>query len=255
LWSKGRVEDARTYFDACKRVDFAPFFLARGHFYWATDIHKTQLDFEQAVKIDPQRWKTWHTLIDFFSAQEMPEKALETALEAAQLFPKEDVIKVDLVRALIGNERSSEAADILENLEILPSEGASDVHRLFVRCHVNLGVESIQGMDFERALYHLGKAKTYPENLGSGQPYEPDQRMQDYLIAHCYEETDRREKAEEIKKAIYNFTKGHLSAQGEHQYFGGLVMIDLGERNKGRELMRKNPLPEDLQKKIHSIIN
>ena len=63
-----------------------------------------------------------------------------------------------------------------------------------------------------------------------------------------------REKAEEMKKAVVDYTLEHLSSQGENQYFGGMALIDLGERRQGRELMRKNRLPEDFLKKIRAII-
>ncbi len=255
LWSKGRVQESRDSFDSCgSQPDFAPFYLARGNFYKTFDLQQTMADFQQAVKSNPKSWKTWHTLIDFCSEQAMPEKALEAGLEATRLFPEEDVLKVDLARAFIGNERNAEAADILEELRILPSEGASDVHRLFVRCHVNLGLVNIQERNFDQAIRYLETAKTYPENLGSGQPYESDQRMQDYLIAYCYDKSGNREKAEEMKKAIYDYTLEHLSSQGENQYFGGMALIDMGERSLGRELMRKNRLPEDFLQKVRTTI-
>jgi hypothetical protein len=255
LWSKGRVQESREFFDACgSQPDFAPFYLSRGHFYKTVDLQQSQINFEQAVKIDPKSWKTWHTLIDFCIEQTTHEKSLENALEAARLFPEEDILKIDLTRALIGNDRNTEAADILENLEVLPYEGARDVHRLFVRCHVNLGLENIQERNYEQAILHLEKAKTYPENLGSGQPYESDQRMQDYLIAYCHDKSGNREKAEEMKKAISEYTLEHISEQGENQYFGGMALIDLGDRRQGRELMRKNRLPEDFLQKVRSII-
>lgn len=255
LWSKGRVPEARGYFDSCgDQPDFTPFYLARGHFYKSVDLQQAQTDFEKAVNVDPKSWKTWHTLIGFYNEQIMPELALEKALEAVRLFPEEDILKVDLVRAFIGNERNVEAADILDDLEILPSEGATGVHRLFVRCHVNLGLQNIQEKNYEQAILHLEKAKTYPENLGSGQPYESDQRMQDYLLAYAYDKMGDREKAEEIKKAIYDYTLENMSVQGENQYFGGMALIDLGERRQGRELMRKNRLPEDFLQKIRAII-
>ena len=255
LWSKGRVQEARMFFDlGGNQPDFAPFYISRGHYYKSVDLAQSQIDFEKAVKIDPKSWKSWLTLIDFYGEQGMPEKALDTALEATRLFPNDDYLQVALARAFIGSERNAEAADILEELEILPSEGASDVHSLFVRCHVNLGLENIQEQNYEQALQHLEKAKTYPESLGSGQPYEPDQRMQDYLIAYSYDKMGNREKAEEIKKAIYDYTLEHLSVQGPNQYFSGMALIDLGERTQGRELMRKNRLSEDFLKKIRSII-
>lgn len=255
LWSKGRVAEARESFDSCgDRPDFAPFYLARGHFYKNVDLQQTQIDFEHGVAVDPKTWKTWHTLIDFYSEQSIPEKALDAAMEATRLFPDEDYLQVDLARAFIGNERNAEAAEILENLKILPSEGASDVHRLFVRCHVNLALEYIARQEYEQAVRHLEKAKTYPENLGSGKPYEPDQRMQDYLIAYCYERSGNREKAQEIKKTIHDYTLEHISDQGENQYFAGMALVELGERRLGRDLMRKNRLPEDFLQKIRSTI-
>ena len=255
MWSKGRIQEASTFFDFCKnQPDFAPFYLARGHFHKSIDLQKSQIDFEHAVNIDPESWKTWHTLADFYGEQNMPEKTLETALQATTLHPGEDYLQVDLARAFIVNERNEEAAEILDKLEILPSEGASDVHRLFVRCHVNLGLYNIEEKNYEQAIQCLEKAKTYPENLGSGQPYEPDQRMQDYLIAYCYGKLGNRDRAEEIKKAIFDYTFEHMLDQGENQYFGGMALIDLGERIQGRELMRKNRLTEDFLQKIRTII-
>jgi tetratricopeptide (TPR) repeat protein len=254
LWSKGRVQEARPCFDACEEPDFAPFYLARGHFYRGIDLEQTQNDFEQAIKVDPEKWKAWHTLIDFFSSQDEPKKALEKALAADILFPDEDVLKVDLARAHIKLDQNRVAVRIFENLEILPSEGASDVHRLFVRCHVNLGLENMQERKYEQALQHLEMAKTFPERLGSGRPYEPDQRMQDYLIAHCCMRLGEQKKADEIKKTIYDYTLEYMSVQGENQYFGGRVLVELGENRKGRELMRKNMLPEDFLKKVHAAI-
>ena len=255
LWSKGRVPEAREFFDACgDRPDFAPFYLARGHFYKGIDLQKTQIDMEKAVKVDDQSWRTWHTLAHFCNEQRLNDKALETAMEAVRRFPEDDSLKVELVRAFIGNDRNAEAAEILENMEVLPYEGASDVHRLFVRCHVNIGLEYIEDRNYDEAIRHLERAKTYPENLGSGKPYEPDQRMQDYIIAYCYERLGDREKAQEIKKDIYDYTLQHMSTQGEDQYFGGMALIDLGERRLGRELMRKNRLPEEFLKKIRTVI-
>jgi tetratricopeptide (TPR) repeat protein len=255
LWSKGRVTEARDFFDSCgSQPDFAPFYLSRGHFYKNIDLQQAQFDFEKAVDVDTQSWKTWHMLIDFYNEQMLHEKALEAALEATRIFPEDDALQVDLVRALIRNEQNAEAADILEELTILPFEGASGVHRLFVRCHVNLGLENIQEQNYEQAIQHLEKAKTYPENLGSGKPYESDQRMQDYLIAYAYGRMGEREKADEIKRAIYDYSLEHLDSQGENQYFGGLALIDLGERRQGRELLRKYRLPEDFLQKIRTII-
>jgi len=254
FWSKGRVEEAKAMFDSIDRPDFAPFYLARGHFYRNFDLALSQQDFEYAVKLDGKNWKTWHSLIDFYNEQNNHEKALESAQTASKLCPDEDIIQVDLVRALMGNEQYAEAADILDSLEVLPYEGASNVHRLFVLCHVNIGLENMGRRDYEKAIQHLERAKTYPEKLGTGEPYESDLRMQDYLLAVCYERLRERDRAEGIRKAIHEFTQEHLSEDLQNHYFGGLVLVESGQRREGRALMRRAKLPEDLQRKIRSII-
>jgi tetratricopeptide (TPR) repeat protein len=254
FWSKGRVEEAKGLFDSLDQPDYAPFYLARANFYKNVDLALAQKDFEYAVRLDEKSWKTWHLLVDFYNEQNDYEKALESAQMASKLFPDEDPIQVDLVRALLGNERYTEAAEILDRLDILPYEGASSVHRLFVLCHVNIGLENIMKRDYEKAIQHLEKAKTYPENLGTGQPYESDQRMQNYLMAVCYERLRERDKAEEIRKGIYEFTQAHLNEDLPNHYFGGLVLTESGQRREGRALMRRAKLPEDLKRKIRSVI-
>jgi tetratricopeptide (TPR) repeat protein len=254
FWSKGRIAEAQSLFDLIDHTDFAPFYLARGHFYKTVDLNLARADFERAVENDEKSWKNWSTLIDFYLQQGLSEEALASAQKASELFPEEDVIKVDMIRSLMTNDRYEEAAKIIDDLAILPYEGASDIHGLFVLTHVHLGLDNIQQRNYEQAIQHLEKAKTYPENLGSGQPYEPDQRMQDFLIAYCYEKMGERNKAEEIRQAIFDQTLENPSGSAENLYFGGLALVHFGQRREGRELMRKARLPEDFLRKIRTII-
>lgn len=254
LWSKGRTGEAQSLFDSIDHTDYAPFYLARGHFYKSVDLNLAQADFEKAVEIDEKSWKNWSTLTDFYIQQGLAEEALASSQKAFELFPEEDAVKVDRVRSLMANDRYEEAARILDGLVVLPYEGASDIHRLFVLTQVHLGLDNIQERNYDQAIQHLAKAKTYPESLGTGKPYEPDQRMQDFLIAYCYERLGEREKAEEMRKAIYDRTMEDPSGSGENRYFGGLALVHFGQRREGRELMRKARLPEDFLRKIRTII-
>ncbi len=254
FWSKGRTEEARLIFDAIDHPDYAPFYVARGHFYESVDLALSRADFEKAVEIDEKSWKNWSTLIDFYLRQGLGEEALASSQSATEFFPEEDAIKVDRIRSLMANGRYEDAAKSLDGLVILPHEGASGVHRLFVLSQVHLGLDNIQQRNFEQAIQNLEKAKTFPENLGSGRPYEPDQRMQDFLIAYCYERLGEKSKAEEIRQAIYDRTLENPSGSGENRYFGGLALVHFGQRREGRELMRKARLPEDFLRKIRTII-
>ena len=214
----------------------------------------TRADFEKAVEIDGNYWKNWSTLIEFYIQESLREEALIFARKAMELFPEEDSIRVVTVRALMLNELYEEAAEILDGLVILPYEGAGDVYRLFVLTQVHLGLDNIQQRHYEQAIEHLEKAKTYPENLGTGKPYQPDQRMQDFLIAYCYEKRGEKSRAEEMRRLVYDHTLENPAGSGENRYFGGLTLVHFGKRREGREIMRKARLPEDFLRKIRATI-
>ena len=46
-------------------------------------------------------------------------------------------------------------------------------------------MKKIISSNYIEALGILNKSKIWPENLGVGKPYTPDERIQDYLIFYC----------------------------------------------------------------------
>jgi hypothetical protein len=104
-------------------------------------------------------------------------------------------------------------AALLDRIEALPSEGASALHSLFVRSHILIALDEIRKRDYRAALKSLDLAKTYPERLGAGQPFDPDWRLQDYLRAVCYERLNDKAQAAAIRKTIRDLTDGELESR------------------------------------------
>jgi len=243
LWGKGRVEETMDLFKQCDAADFAPFFLARGYLYRSSDPAKAFADYERAVTIDEKTWRNWQTLIDFSAQQGKHEKALEAAQKAAGLFPKEVPIQVNLVKSFMNVNQYEEAAAVLDTIEALPFEGASEIHGLFAEAHVQLGLARIQSRNWAAAVEQLERSKDYPEKLGTGKPFDPDGRLQDYLEGLCYQKLGQKDKAERAFKAAADYTLKHLDGRGPGAYFGGHALERLGERQKAAEVLKKAALP------------
>jgi tetratricopeptide (TPR) repeat protein len=184
-WSRGRLEEVRKLFALCGEPDYAVFYITRGYLNEETDSKRSLADFEKAVEIDGEDWRNWHHLIGFYSRQDMIDKALVSAQEAAEKFPNESKIKIDLALAMAANGRYAEALVVLEETQVLPYEGASEVHTLYVGCHIHLAVESMEEGNYVIALEHIGDSKAYPEHLGTGQPFESDFSLQERLAEIC----------------------------------------------------------------------
>ena len=57
--------------------------------------------------------------------------------------------------------------------------------------------------NYKTALRYLEGSKEYPERLGSGRPYDPDFRMQDFLEVLCYDQMNKGAQAEKKRKVRY----------------------------------------------------
>jgi len=242
LWSKGRVEETKRLFDQCDQADFAPFFLTRAMLYRGQDPARAQADYERAVGLDGQSWRGWHALIGFCASEKKPDGALDAARNAVSLLPDNVPLKVDLIKALMTKGLYDDAASLLDAIEALPFEGASEIQGLFVRTHLALGVQALRKADWAGAVKEFARSKEYPEKLGTGRPLEPDNRMADYLAAVALERMGQSDKAGAAFKAVVDYTLAHAADRGPGAYVGGLALRLAGQNAKAAEVM-KNVTP------------
>jgi hypothetical protein len=80
--------------------------------------------------------------------------------------------------------RYQEAIELLQSLNVLPSEGARGAHTLFRESCIKRAAQLIAQRNKKQAIKYLMLAETWPENLGSGAPYDPDNRLTRGLIEH-----------------------------------------------------------------------
>jgi tetratricopeptide (TPR) repeat protein len=246
-WGKGRVAEATGLLESCDRADFPPLFIARASLFRDSNPERALADYERAVKMDEKNWRAWHALSDFTARLGKNEEALTLARKAAQLFPDNVPIQIDLVKACLGTNNPLEAARLLDQIQALPFEGASEIHGLYVKANVDLGLESMSKSDWDRALQSFEKSKLFPEQLGTGAPFEPDVRLQDYLEAVCHEKLGDRKKAEEIRRGITDYTIKHFNERAMYHYIGAVALRQSGDRQKADELMKRARLSQDLQ--------
>lgn len=248
LWAKGRVDEAKALFDKCDDADFAPLFLSRAMLYRAADPARAAADYEKAVRIGEKTWRNWHALIEFRMAEKQFDRALTAARQAAGLFPAEVPIKVDLVKALMANRLYGEAAPVLDTIEALPFEGAGEIQGLFAQTQVQLGLQALKKSDWPGAAKLFEHSKEYPEKLGTGKPFDPDERAQDYLLGLIYAKLGQKDKAAAAFKAVTDYTFKFPEAKGPGAWFGARAWQRAGQAAKAAEALKgaATPSPEFL---------
>jgi len=256
LWGKGRVDEARDLFEMIESADFAPFYIARGAFFEGTDPVRASADYGKAVELDASSWRARHTLTAFHLRQGHVEEALGAARKAVADFPAEVPLQVDLADTLLASGDPHEAATVLDTIAALPYEGASGIHGLYVRAHIGIGLEAMKKKAWGEAVQALELSKLYPEKLGTGAPFHPDSRMQDYLIALSLDRMGEKDKAAALREAIRDYTLKYWDEPQPYGYFGGLVLEKLGrkeDRLKARELLGRPKPPADVLAAISAL--
>lgn len=246
LWGKDRIEEARDLFEMIEGADFAPFHIARAAFFEKTDPGRAADDYRKAVELDPAAWRARQALIGYWLRQDRAAEALAAARQAAADFPAEVPLQVDLAESLLASGDPHEAAAVLDAVAALPYEGASDIHGLYVRAHVGIGLEAMKKAAWADAVRALELSKLFPEKLGTGAPFHPDSRMQDYLIALCYDRLGDRDKAVALREAMRDYTLKYWDESQPYGYYGGLVLEKLGrkeDRFRARELYSRSAKP------------
>jgi len=206
LWGKIRSDEALHEMAGLgEKPDFAPFYITRGYLEKAKDIQKAAADFEKALALDGKDWRNWHHLIALRNERGEFDKALALAQKANRLFPQQSPIKVDLARTLLNSRRYLDSYHVFAKAIILPYEGQRDVHALYVRSLICQALSDMKADRYNQAIKWLEESKEYPENLGTGRPYNPDYRIQDTLQRISYERMQNAKLAEQARQRVLTY--------------------------------------------------
>ena len=201
LWQNNQMADARSLFSSCgDEPDFVPFYLAKAElFNYDSTVAGAAL--EKAYILNPSSWRTGIRLTQYYINNNQPVKALDMAGYNYKAHPSSFVVGLQYAQMLRMNSKYAEALKILNGLEMLPAEGDVNAHSLFRETNILYAIEQMKSGKWKKAVIYLRQAETWPENLFSGEPYLPDNRVTQFLRAYCFDRLKIREESE--KAFIY----------------------------------------------------
>lgn len=208
-WNIQRTEKAKELFIQCgNSPDYAYFYIARGILFQNEPSQTTSVsnDFDRAKNLAPKEWRTWHYVnLQKLSTGNFTEE-LKNSQQAFALFPGNPVLGIDLAKALGNTGQFSEARNILKSINILPSEGAREGYEIYELTNLSLALENLEKKKYKRVIEYLNSSKEYPENLGSGKPYEPDSRQKDFIAAYCETKLGNKKSADNYYQQIIDYS-------------------------------------------------
>jgi len=229
LWALDRSPDeAEALFTGLGQVpDHAPFYAARAHFLRETRGTDPEPDLRRAVTMDPDTRVLHVLLAQHLQESGMWPEALAAVEEARVPFPSDFNLQLLHARSLIHLGRPHEAAEILAATLVLPSEHARDSHRLWEQAHTLAALDAMESSHWTQAREHLLAALEWPEHLGQGRPYQPEERLARLLLGRVESNLGRDPAALEAYQAVVAGTPGLSELLAGGEWDRALTPLDL----------------------------
>jgi hypothetical protein len=125
------------------------------------------------------------------------------------------------------NGKFSETLQVLKGLDVLPYEHASESKSIYNEAHYGLILNYLKQNAYSRALSLLESAKLWPENLGVGKPFEPDERLEDFATAYIYLKTGQLEGANLALERVCAYQNANGQTGGFNALFRLLALEEL----------------------------
>jgi hypothetical protein len=232
-WGKDRLSEAARLMNKYRfNPDEAVFYLSRAillNEFGGTDQLQ---DLEKAMNLAPDDWRVWSNLVTYNSENANYSKELELAETAHRKWPGNYDLGLAYARSLLHNKQYNKSINQLKKIEVLPFEGAGASRLIHERAYLGEAIQIMEKGQFKKAIALLEEAKLWPENLGVGKPYTPDQRQIDYLQGICYQKLGQVSNQEVCQNAVQDYTLKYYTNNHPANILG---LIALGNNGKSAE--------------------
>jgi len=192
----------------------------------------------RAVELEPDT-RVFHVVhIQALLEQGRGEVALEASAAARARFPDDFNLALLEARGLLLEERGGEAAEVLETVQVLPSEHARESHALWARAWVMTALDRLEAGDPEGTRTAALRAMEWPEHLGQGRPYDPEERLPQFVLGQAEAAMGNQEAA----RAVWAEVEGATAWQPGEGHPSVLDLLGVAAGHESDDAVSLDPL-------------
>jgi Tfp pilus assembly protein PilF len=232
-WNRNNIDQAKRLFEQCGDTpQYAPFYAGR------FELLKNYSDLEKAANMDKKQWRYGVKMIQYQIDNKNADKAFSIADAYKKTFPDNYIIGMAYAKSLLLNKKYQACSDFLNNIKILPYEGATDGRALYKETQLMLATEHFKNKKYNEALKAIEASRIWSENLGVGKPYaeDTDERLEDWLAVQCYEKLGNGIATEKYLQKILQFKEKNSST---NSILKAMALKKMGKPTNMEDILRR----------------
>jgi len=236
-WKKGCIEKAKDLFLQNAEIpDYAPYYLAKADLFSDnTEMRKAAL--ERARALDKDNWRVNNAWIEEYLIDEEYALAADMAKKSFKENPERSVLGLNYAIALLNLGEYKKCVSFLESFELIPFEGATMGRNVYHEASIRAAFEEMKKKKYKTAMTYAEKALLWPVNLGSGKPYNPDERMENYILAYCSEKLGREADADTFYSRVLDYELSEKSMDNALLYLQVLSLENTESTEAAQKLL------------------
>jgi predicted Zn-dependent protease len=191
LWGFDRVDEAASLLRPLANVPDAPAFYVTRAALIGESGEDQEPDLRRAEQLSGRDRTMRLPVVQYYQSKGRWADGLAAANRGLSAFPGDFNLGLMAARSLVHLDRAAEALALLDTVRVLPSEGARESHQIYVQAHVEAALASFGNSRLDDAHTHLTRALEWPEHLGQGRPYEPEERLVRFLMGRIEQRRGR----------------------------------------------------------------
>jgi tetratricopeptide (TPR) repeat protein len=201
-------------------------------------------DYIKAYELAPRQWRTAFALSGHLAQCNNWEQALFIIEEGYQLNAGNYYLGLQYAKCLLHTSNFIQGISFLNQLNVLPNEGASEGRNIWRETHIYAALKEIAHKNLAQALYYISEAQKWPENLGVGKPYEVDERLEFFINSYILQQQNMPVPTE-LTSYITDYRKYHPETPFSANDFLSAYLMETFDRSNEKNAVLNDWLTHD----------
>jgi tetratricopeptide (TPR) repeat protein len=199
LFAHGRYDDAAELWIAARNEKFDNPVLLRnlGVYAWRVkkDLPEAAENYSRAIQLSPNDYRLYIDLDKIYEEQGATAARINLFHAAPAQVLEKDTVRAREILLDLETSKPDQALALLANHAFKPWEGGTEAHDLFVSANIQKGRQALANHQAAEAEEAFRTAMKFPENLGTGEPSQPDLTEQWYWAARALQDQGKNAEA------------------------------------------------------------